>query len=187
MAHHMTGKQISPMQLPDFARDAVNNGVALHMAIAEIEQLVRRCEPGQPVKLQPPGAAELVVIINAQGNTNGYVERLYWAVSPVTLEGVIEQVHTTLTVLVAEIRGTVPADVTPSAEVATNAIAFAVTGKRNKINVAATQAGSAITPTPSPEPERRHWLRIAGAVLGGPLTIAGVIFALMQAQGWTFG
>ena len=33
---------ISPMELPDFARDVITNDVNLRMGIAQIEQLARR-------------------------------------------------------------------------------------------------------------------------------------------------
>jgi hypothetical protein len=95
-------------------------------------------------------------------------------------------VRTTLAVLVSEMLANVPeGTVTPSAEVATHALHVAVTGKRNKLNVVAPQGGSTVT-TAAPE-EPRRWLRIAAAVVIGLITIAGVIFALMQAQGWSFG
>jgi len=156
------------------------------MGIAEIERLAHHCAPGDVVRLGPPHAQELVLYMNSQQEWSGHIERIYWGVSPVALEGVVEQVGTALTVLVAEIHANVPdGTVTPSAEVATNAITFAVTGKRNKINLAAAQGGSMMTSTAAEEP--RRWARTAGAVLLGLVAIIGVIFTLMQVQGWTFG
>jgi hypothetical protein len=155
--------------------------------------MARRCEPGGAVKLSPPLSQEVVVLMNRQEHLNAHVHRLYWGVSPVTLDGVVEQVRTTLTVMVAEIRDTMPdhAEI-PSAEVATNAITFAVTGKRNKVNFTADQ-GEAKVPAAAPEEEEEHprrWLRITGtviaAILGILLAFAGAVFALMQAQGWRF-
>jgi hypothetical protein len=183
-----TGHQISPSQLPDFARDAINNEVKLYMGIAEIEKLAR--EPGdsdEPVKLQPSLAAELVHYMNAHHMSNGQIERLYWAASPVALVGVVEQVRTALSVMVAEIHANIPEGTeTPPAEVATNAIHFAVTGKRNKVSFAAPQGGSTVTP-PKPDDEQpRTWLRIAAAVIIGLITIVAAFFALMQVQGWKF-
>ncbi len=181
------GKQISPMELPDFAQDVITNDVSLRMGIAEIERYARDCPPNEVVKLGPPGGQELVVIMNAQQNWNGHIERIYWGVSPVALVGVVEQGRTALTVLVAEIHANVPeGTIIPPAEVATNAVAFAVTGRRHKITVTAPQGGSTITP-PTPDDQPRRWLRIAGAVLLGLVAIAGAIFALMQVQGWSFG
>ena len=85
----MKGQTISPLMLPDFAQDTVTNDVPLVHGIAEIEQLARRCPPGEVVNMAPPGAAELVALMNMQQNLNGHVERLYWGVSPVALEGVV--------------------------------------------------------------------------------------------------
>jgi hypothetical protein len=176
---------LSTWELPEFAQDKITNDLPLGMGIAEIERLARRCEPGDVVKLGPPLSQDLVVLMNASGQWRCHIERIYWAVSPTALEGVVDQVRTALTVLVAEIQANVPdGTVTPSAEVASNAINFAVTGKRNKISVVAPQGGSTVTTPESDQP--RRWLRIAGAVLIGLVTIAGVIFALMQAQGWSF-
>ena len=177
------------MELPDFAREVITNDLDLRMGVGEIEQLARRCPPGDVVKLQPPGAADLVAFMNAQQNLNGHLQALYWGVSPVALDGVVEQVRTALTVMIAQINASLPDGTdTPPAEVATNAITFAVTGKRNKISFAAPQGGGTVT-TASPgqdEQGPRQWVRIAGAVLLGLVAIAGLIFALMLVQGWQF-
>lgn len=186
MQGFIKNQSLSPWELPEVARDKITNDLPLAMGIAEIERPVRNCKPGDVVKLGPPGSQEVVVLMNASGQWRGHIERIYWSVSPVVLEGVVEQVRTALTVLVSEINANVPdGTVTPPGEVATHAVNVVVTGKRNKINVTAPQGGSTVT-TPAPE-EPRRWSRIAGAVLLGLVAIAGVIFALMQAQGWSFG
>jgi hypothetical protein len=187
------GQQVSPSELPDFAQDKINNDVNLYMGIAEIEKLARQADADDAVKLQPPLAAELVHYMNAKQMANGRIERLYWAVAPVALEGVVDQVRTALTVMVAEIHANIPDGTdTPPAEVATNAIHFAVTGKRNKVSFAAPQGGSIMTPAPAQDDESEqsklgHWLKVAGTVILGLVAIAALIFTLMQAQGWKFG
>ena len=159
------------------------------MGIGQIEQLARHCPPDDVVQLHPPGSQDLVVLMNRQQNLNGHLERLYWGVAPVVLDGVVEQVRTALTVMIAEIYANRPdgSDI-PPAEVATNAINFAVTGKRNKISFAAPQGGSTVTTASQEQDEAgvRHWLKLAGAVLLGLVAIAGLVFALMQVQGWQF-
>ena len=187
MRFHVTGQTISPLELPEFARDVINNDLNLRMGIGQIEQLARQCPPDDVVQVQPPGAQDLAVLMNHQKNLNGHLERLYWGVAPVALNGVVEQVRTTLTVMIAEINANLPDGIdTPPAEVATNAINFAVHGgKRNKISFAAPQEGSTVT-TASPEEEPRRWLRTAGAVLLGLVAIAALIFGLMQVQDWQF-
>ncbi|WP_122980475.1 hypothetical protein [Actinoplanes teichomyceticus] len=181
------GQQISSMNLPDFAQDRITDEIELRMGIGQIEKLAP-VQGADHVKLQPQGAADLAAFMNQTGAVKGHIERIYWSVAPVALAGVVDHVRTMLTVLVAEIRATAPTGAaTPPAEVATNAIHFAVTGTRNKINFTAPQ-GTVVTSHPqageddSPKP----WLRIAGAVLVGLVTIAAGVFALMQVQGWKF-
>lgn len=60
--------------------------------------------------------------------------------------------------------------------------------KRNKINFTAPQDRSSVQPTPPQDDEQKplHWLRMAGAVLIGLMTIVGVVFAFMQVQNWKF-
>jgi hypothetical protein len=179
----VTGRTISPTELPDFAQDVITNDVNLRQGIGQIEQLARR---GDAVKIQPGGAPDLVRFMNAQGNLNGHLERLYWSVSPVALDGVVDQVRNTLTVMIAEINANLPdgTDTLP-AEVATNAINVAVNGKGHKINLAAPQQGSTVTTT-SPEEEPRRWGRTAWGVLLGLVAIIAAVLALMQVQGWQF-
>jgi AbiTii len=186
MRWQVKGQTISPMELPEFARDEISNEVELRMGITEIEQFARQHATDGVVRIQPLGAQELAVIMNAQGHLNGHLERIYWGVSPVALDGVVDQVRTTLTTLVAEINANMPDNaVTPSAEIATNAIDVAVNGNRNRISLAAPQDNSTVTTAASDEP--RHWWRTAGAVILGLVAIAALIIALMQVQGWTFG
>ena len=174
------------MQLPDFARDSVGLGPSLTMGIGEIEELVRRCPRGDVVRLGPPGAQELVLYMNSQQEWSGHIERIYWSVSPVTLQGVVDQVRTALTVLVSEINAHTPKGIdTPTAEVATNAITFAVSGKRNVIHVTSAQGGSTIA-MPATTPDKVHWLRIVGAIILGLVAIAAAVFGLMQVQSWSF-
>jgi hypothetical protein len=182
----LRGETISPWELPDFARDKMTDEVHLRFGIAEIEQMARRTEPSKLVELPPPGAADLVALINARDHRNRHLERLYWGVSPVALAGVVDQVRTTLTAMTAEIRAIMPEGMeVPSPEVANNAHHVVVEGgKRHTINVTAPPGGSTVATAAA---ESRQWVRIAAGVLLGLLTIAGVVFALMQAQGWRFG
>jgi hypothetical protein len=61
-----------------------------------------------------------------------------------------------------------------------------VSGKRNTVHVTAPQGGSTMAISPDGERGQRHWVRTAGAVFLGLIAIIGVVFALMQAQGWRF-
>ena len=119
MTGFIKNQSLSSWQLPEFAQDKITNDVDLREGIAEIEGLVHSCRPDEVVKLGPPLSQELVVIMNGTQQWSGHIERIYWAVSPVTLNGVVDQVRNALTVLVSEIQANVPdPNVTPSAEVA---------------------------------------------------------------------
>lgn len=183
------GQQLSSFELPDFARDTITNDLEMRQGIGEIEQLSLGQGKGETVKLAPAGSPDLVAYINAEGQSNGRIERIYWAVSPVTMASIVDQVRTALTVLVSEINANMPAgSVTPPSDVATRAINFAVNGKRNTVKFVAAQGEDAsVIETVAPEETQRNWLRIAGGVLIGLITIVGVIIALMQAQGWRLG
>jgi AbiTii len=125
------GETISPLDLPEYVRGDISNDAELRMGIAEIEQLVRSCPPGESVKVTPPGGQEVVFEANARSDRTGVMGALYWGVSPAVLGGVVDQVRTTLTTTVAEINANTPeSTVIPSAEVATNALSFAVSGKQ---------------------------------------------------------
>jgi hypothetical protein len=189
MGGFIKGQTISTMQLPDFARDKITNDVVLYQSVDELEGMARRCEPGEVVKLGPHLSQELVTYMNAQEKWSGHIERLYWGVSPATIEGVVGHVRTALINLVAEITDNMPEGAeTPPAEVATNAVHFLVTGERNKISFSAPQAGQASTAlaTPPADEHPRRWVKTSAAVVLGVLTIIGVFFAIMQAQGWQF-
>jgi hypothetical protein len=94
--------------------------------------------------------------MSAGGEWRGYIERMYWGVSPAVLEGVVDQVRTALINLLAEITAHMPEGVdTPSPEVATNAVKFLVTGEHHKISFSAPRQGPR-----SPHPNLRS---ISGA------------------------
>jgi AbiTii len=63
------GQTISPWELPEVAHDKITNDLDLRHGIGEIEQMARRCKPGDAVKLSPPRSQEVVVLMacRAQG------------------------------------------------------------------------------------------------------------------------
>jgi AbiTii len=132
-AYTFTGQTISPLALPAVAHGKITNDIPLYQGIAEIDRHARQDEV---IKVLPPFAQELIKIMNSEGRVNGHVQQLYWGVSPVSFAEVVEQVRTTLTVMISEIRRTMP-DKTEDvpAAVADNAMSFAVTGKRNTVTV----------------------------------------------------
>lgn len=116
------GQQISPMTLPDFARDAIKEECPLRMGVAALEALLVRSE--EYVHLGPPGASDLVLYMNHQNsNQFEHIERLYWSISKAVIRAVLDRIRTTLVELVAEMRAGMPEDVNiPNAELASQAV-----------------------------------------------------------------
>jgi hypothetical protein len=107
----ITGQSISPRQLPDFVAEKLGEEVPLSAGIGEIEAMLKRAREGDgSVKLMPPMAQDIVRYMNheiqnhPQGDPYQQITELYWVVSQVTLEGIVDQVRTTLVELVAEMR-----------------------------------------------------------------------------------
>lgn len=69
---------------------------------------------------------------------------IYWAVAPAAVRGVLDQIRTALTLLVAELRATMPPDEqVPSAATANQAVQVVVTGKRHNVRVNAAHGEGA--------------------------------------------
>jgi hypothetical protein len=137
--------------------------------------------------VSPTGADDLVVYMNNMGEWNGHIERIYWAVSPVVLVGVVEGVRTALVSLTAQIEAITPASATvPSPEATTASVFVAVYGDRSMIkNVTINNAAEGAIVNLADTKQRPFWRR-PWTVVGGLLTLAGAVLALMQVQGWRF-
>jgi hypothetical protein len=181
----VTGQAVAPSSLPDFTHDTIKEKVPLRGGIAQIEEMAKRSE----IKLSLPGGADLARYMNAQ-NDNPYqhIDRMYWSLSPLAAQGVVDRVRTDLVKLVAEIRAATPAGhAVPSEEATNQAMNFLITGKRNKVqihaaNAAGPHSNAAVTHTQSSEPETGFWTasRKVGGVIVGLATIAGAVFAAIQ-------
>ena len=186
-AAHIKHQTLAPFDLPDFAQAHISNEVSLRMSISELEHLAKETPRGNVVRLAPPGADDLVSFMNRESNASGYIERLYWSVSPVVLVRALEGVRTTLVSLTAQMEAvTPPAAILPSPEGTAASVALAVYGDRSKIkNVTIYNSGADLqvaTDVGEQRPWWRQWWAIAGFLAG----LAGAGLALMQVQGWRF-
>lgn len=156
------------------------------MSISEIEHLAKATPPGSVVKLAPPGSDDLVSFMNRDGAWSGYIERIYWSVSPVVLIRVLEGVRTTLVSLTAQIEAvTPPAAILPSSEGTSASVALVVYGDRSKIkNVNIYNAGTDLSIKESVE--KRLWWRQWWAIVTFLVALLSAALALMQVQGWRF-
>lgn len=175
-------QSISSMDLPDFARGEIDELVPLRMGVRELHSIVENHRSGQVVKLQPPGAALLVGYMNHESGMNGHIDSLYWSVSTVAIEGVLDQIRTRLAELIAELRsGASPEQTLPTPAQAANAVNLVINGRGNRVSIAQATDGGVIT-SQSETSTPRFWTkaRIIGAGLVGAATIVGTVLTALQ-------
>lgn len=174
---------ISSMDLPDFARDEIDELVHLRMGVGEIHGMVEQQKGDKVVKLQPPGAALLVSYMNGTQQMNGHITALYWSVSTIALEGVLSQIRTRLAELIAELRsGTPQGQALPTPEQAANAVNVVINGRGNRVSIAQAASGGSVTTQPEAREGRRFWTtaRLIGAGVVGLATIIATVLAVLQ-------
>jgi AbiTii len=183
----ITGQPISVSSLPEFARDSISEEVTLPNSIRELESLVALGDAGKPIQIALPMAADLAQIMDSDvGDPFQHITGLYWAVSKASVEGVLDRIRTKLAELVAELSATMPATQdAPSAEQASAAVTFLVTGRRSKVsfsNAQATGNGNATSMQAAAEDNEPGWWtlgRKVGAFVVGCCVIAGVVISYL--------
>ena len=115
VTHSIRGQQISAMDLPDVAQELhINEELKLAHGVGDLQALVRNAERAgeTSVKLGPHGSAELIKMMNYQmQNSAQTIMALYWDVHIARIDGVLDQIRTTLIRLVSEMRATMSDDV----------------------------------------------------------------------------
>lgn len=189
----VTGQQISPMALPEYAHGYMTEKPILTNPIGELEDLSRGSK--STVMLSPAGAQELVMLMNHESTSGDQITRLYWQVSRSTIAGIITGVRTALAELVGELLAAVSDDdQPPSKQAVDDAVQFLVTGDRNIVTVVGSQTttngnstitvtGSSDQPTADKETWWRRW-RKRGLLIGLATVVAAVV-GVLQWIGWT--
>lgn len=176
----ITGQQMPINMIPAAAREWSKRDIEIRQPIAELVDLIHshRRRGEDSVKLAPPGAQELVALINhdlaiaGQRSWPGLppsqvVERVYWEVGLNVFAGIIDTVRTTLVELVAEMRAASPGGTVPTREIAEQAVDVAVYGKVRRLVVnqvgaggsgIAVAGGNASTGDAQPESKPRRWM-----------------------------
>lgn len=194
----MTGQRFSTVLLPREVQGVINESVTLTHGIGAIEGMAEKAKAnGGELKLSPPGAAELAVML-----TNKYlatseprqVMEVYWGVSEVPLRSVVDRVRNLLTDLVAELR---MAQSTEQAEPEPQAVQQVVqnifTGRYRVgavVNAQATNGGRASATgkqvaSASQEDSSRWWTpQKVGAFIVGCAIVLGTLIALMAWHPW---
>ena len=177
---------ISTMDLPDFVEDDLGEVVPLTMGVREIQSMVAQHQQDGLIQLTPPGAALVVRYMKGASNLNGQITSLYWTVSTVALEGVLDQIRTRLAELIAELRATtLEGQALPTPAQAANAVNLVINGRGNRVNIAQAANGSTVTAAAEDE-KPRFWTRarLVGAAVVGLATIAGTAIAALQLPIW---
>jgi hypothetical protein len=184
----VTGQMISSQALPDPVDKHIDESVPLNGGVAEIEAMIESAKQrGGEVKLSLPMGQDVVRLMNHEMQQRGesnQITAVYWSLSHVTLEGVIDQIRTRLVELVAEMRAEMPEEAeVPSAAVADNAVNVIVHGKKARFNVNTAQTsgdGSTLTATTTPRESRSAWVKVGGFIVGA----AGVVAAVTGVVVW---
>lgn len=187
----ITGQPISPSELPDPVNKHIDESVPLNGGVAEIESMIASAKSqGGGVKLSLPKGQDIVRLMNYENQKRGGHDRvtaIYWAMSEVTLEGVLDQIRTRLVELVAEMRAEMPDEAeVPTAAVADNAVSVVIHGDKSRVNVVAAQASGngSHTVTAAPAAERRRWWVKLGAFVVGVAGVATAIAGVAVWLGW---
>ena len=174
LAWRLTGREISELDLPDFARDGITREVILSHSLPELRDMARSAEQkGESIILAHPAAADLVRYMNQSGKYQVGITRLYWQVSPVLVNGVVERVCTDIIGLVSEMRAGMNRDETvPSPELASQAFNFVVNGDGNRVHVKSQQTSET---NPSGKSLTRRTLEVM-AWIAGIIVAAGFLW-----------
>lgn len=187
----ITGQQIAPSSIPDYASEVIKPEATLTMGIAVLERMALN---DKAVQLQHGGMADLVRLMNHDNESNyDQITQMYWKVQPEVIAGVVDHVRTSLVALVAEMRAAGVSDEAElSSDAATQAVNVVIHNQRRSpvvINSAlSAPGGSASVATSSGQSESRIpvWIRgpwaVAVGISGIVAAVAGVGGAL--AAGW---
>ena len=188
----ITGQLISPSTLPDPVNKHIDEIVPLNGGVAEIEAMIdaaRRDKRGE-VKLTLPMGQDVVRLMNYEIQQRGDTDRVtavYWSVSHVTLEGVLDQIRTRLVELVAEMRAAMPDEAAvPTSDAADNAVSVVIHGGKPRVSVTSAQASGdgSHSITVSDGGERASLWKKIGAAIVGVAGVTGTLVAVAAWQGW---
>jgi hypothetical protein len=175
------GQPIGLEDLPEEAREAgITNELALRQGLGELEAMARS---GESTTFARSGGTQIVKMMNRNLDEFEQIHKLYWVISNAAMQGVVDQVRTSVAELVCELLASLPTDDgDPSKQAADQAVNYVVSGNRNTVTIANAQVAggggtSSIRP-PAPQQQDSWWMRSRkrGVVIG-LATIASALIA----------
>lgn len=161
------GETISVLQLPAFTHGRISEDIGIYFGVGQLENMIARATHGVATRLSLHGAAEIRALMAASEpyrSRNIIIDALYWAVSPLVLQDIVDQLRTRLTQFVAELRSTMPSgEHRPTQEQVHRAFQSIniTTGDNSPVTLAAPMAyaesGSAATAASGTSQQGRWW------------------------------
>jgi hypothetical protein len=188
----VTAQPIARSALPDAVQSVVGELAPIRFGVGEIEAMVKnhRANGDASVLLALPHAADVCRLMNHEiGNPYQNVSRIYWTVALSALEGVVDQVRTSLAELVSELTAGLPAgEDLPTSDVVSQAVSVAIKGKRNRVTLTAPQASGGSSSAVTSSQPAGFWTlqRQIAALVAGAASILGAVLASHQVWGWPF-
>lgn len=143
------GQPIAPISLPNHAREHIAERATLCRTVGELEDLVQFAE--ETVVLFPPGAQDLVLLLNREGTFNARITRLYWTVDRDAIRNVVTDIRTALAELIGELLAATAHGREPSPAAVDEVVHAVVHGTRDAVAFAGGPRG--------PGPEDGWWRR----------------------------
>lgn len=184
----ITGEQLAPSDIPDFAREEITGELGLRMGVAAVEQMARKPDGSH---LQHPGMADLVNYMNATNGGSSTIHRMHWSLQPTAALAVVDTIRTSLVALVAKLRsagvrdaGTVNAAI---AEQAVNVVIYNALRGTVTVNSAVSTGSGDSRATQSPAASKSAmpaWIRGPWGLAVGAATIVAGYASVAVASGW---
>lgn len=181
------GQRIGVFDLPEEAREYIGETVHLLQGIGTIEQMANSAGNNEgAMKLAPPGSAELASYMTGDlGQQHTQIQAVYWAVSEVSLRGVVDHVRTMLAELVAEVRAAQPDEqAEPQTQQVQQAVNVIIGGKARVGAVNTSQAASGDGQPEEVDSAGWSTTKKVWSFVVGLATVLAAIIALMVWHPW---
>ncbi|WP_146067427.1 hypothetical protein [Arthrobacter sp. SX1312] len=166
--------------LPEFARE-ITQEFPVRQGIGELEAWAQR---GGEIRISVPGGDVIgAELARRSDDRTLQIYAVYWSIDPLTIAGLLDQVRTSLTELIGELRTVTLSGNSPSSEQVSQALTFVINGANHRLSVTTSQTseGGSTTITSGNAEEQGWWNRSRriGATLAGAASIVSAVVAVI--------